>query len=402
MSSTGFAKAKYTEIYDICTQPDSPTMIGVHTPVGNRPLGLLAGFFTQFKKFKYAGCKITLIPTSTLPLDPLQVGFEAGQTVDPRDALNPILHKGYIGESLGYFVDRYLYSDVANGSDSVTSKGEYPSIRTAIASKSTSRTAFEHWYYNNLLDPSWRKSDPQRGFQKSGLHPRMWALGSSQPINNGVDGGFNLTTGSYGPTNGIDDISNMSVRGNVAQLGHPATNITGDATTLTEPETMMFALRNGVGNPVFFESTKSVPIGWKDTITRTGWLAKDQSGLDASWIASQNPPALYTYTALGKHFMYLIVLPKSYNTVYYWRMVIQHYYQFKGFRLAIINQPNRTYPVEGVQGSTAYDDDFGYDTVSWPASKSPEIEKIHDTEIITGDTLDTINASVDLVADSVA
>ena len=42
-----------------------------------------------------------MVPAATLPADPLQVSYEAGEpTIDPRDMLNPILHKPYHGEAL--------------------------------------------------------------------------------------------------------------------------------------------------------------------------------------------------------------------------------------------------------------------------------------------------------------
>lgn len=56
--STNFAKARYQEIYDINTVSDSVSVIGIHTPVGNKPRQMLAGFFTQFRKYKYAGCSV--------------------------------------------------------------------------------------------------------------------------------------------------------------------------------------------------------------------------------------------------------------------------------------------------------------------------------------------------------
>ncbi len=106
--ATNYAKASYSEIYDFGTKSGQCTIMGIHTPsveagVVNRatPYQMLSGFFKQFRKFKYSGCKVTLVPAAQLPADPLQVSFEAGQpTIDPRDLLNPILFHGCHGESL--------------------------------------------------------------------------------------------------------------------------------------------------------------------------------------------------------------------------------------------------------------------------------------------------------------
>ena len=65
----------------------------------------------QFRRYKYLGANIALVPAQTLPLDPLQVSYDAGdQLADPRDILNPILHKHYSGERtlLDLFLDGYF------------------------------------------------------------------------------------------------------------------------------------------------------------------------------------------------------------------------------------------------------------------------------------------------------
>lgn len=90
--ATNYASASYQEILDVNTVKGNVTVIGIHTPTGSTPVRRLSGFFTQFRKFKYRGCIVQVVPAATLPADPLQVGFEAGEnTIDMRDMLNPIL-----------------------------------------------------------------------------------------------------------------------------------------------------------------------------------------------------------------------------------------------------------------------------------------------------------------------
>lgn len=51
--ATQKAFATYQEIYDVNTVSDNVSIIGIHTPVGAKPRKMLAGFFTQFRKYKY-------------------------------------------------------------------------------------------------------------------------------------------------------------------------------------------------------------------------------------------------------------------------------------------------------------------------------------------------------------
>ena len=100
--ATNYVRASFQEIYDFNTKPGSATIVGVHTPISTRVHQYLHGFFEQFKKFRYSGCSMVVVPVSQLPVDPLQVSYEAGDPgVDPRDIVNPILHRGMHGESLG-------------------------------------------------------------------------------------------------------------------------------------------------------------------------------------------------------------------------------------------------------------------------------------------------------------
>lgn len=71
-------------------------LIGVHTPRYDLLFKHLFGFFVQYKRWKYDGATISLVPAAQLPSDVAGVSLEAGaQTVDPRDLFNPILHKGF-------------------------------------------------------------------------------------------------------------------------------------------------------------------------------------------------------------------------------------------------------------------------------------------------------------------
>ena len=102
-------KATVTEIYDMNTHLGKIGLIGIHTPDTDLLFKHLFGLFTQFKRWKYNGARFSLVPAAQLPQDIAGVSVEGGdQSVDPRDIFNPILHKGFTGESLGSFLDNYL------------------------------------------------------------------------------------------------------------------------------------------------------------------------------------------------------------------------------------------------------------------------------------------------------
>ena len=99
--STNYARAKYQEIYDINTVSNSVSVIGIHTPVGAKPRQMLSGFFTQFRKYKYAGCSLVATPAQRLGLNLAQISTEAGaSTVNPKDVFNPALVRGCHGDNL--------------------------------------------------------------------------------------------------------------------------------------------------------------------------------------------------------------------------------------------------------------------------------------------------------------
>ena len=119
METTQIVTAKYTELYDMSTEVGENVYYKVHTPTGISHIKKLAGFYKQFKEYKYLGASIALVPITTLPKDLLGVGYEAGDGVDPRDLINPILHKGYKGEHLitDYLSERTLWTENEDATD---------------------------------------------------------------------------------------------------------------------------------------------------------------------------------------------------------------------------------------------------------------------------------------------
>ena len=197
METTQLVTAKYTELYDMSTEVGENVYYKVHTPTGISHIKKLAGFYKQFKEYKYLGANIALVPITTLPKDLLGVGYEAGDGVDPRDLINPILHKGYKGEALitNYLSERTLWTENEDATDAdnqgdhkvraprMTESGgmSYQKITGDEPYASHIRDTIRAMYYTSLTDPEWSKAHPREGFYRE-LFPVVRTLASTGPI----------------------------------------------------------------------------------------------------------------------------------------------------------------------------------------------------------------------------
>lgn len=304
--ATNYARASFSEVYDMHTEAGHPAVIGVHTPTSNVAQKMLMGFFSQFRKYKYTGASITFVPVSTLPADPLQISYEAGEpTIDPRDMVNPILFKGVHGESLGAVLDA-LVPNNTNGIGSSVDIGEISPAFTIGPSDEDLVTA----YYQALSDPSWSKAGVQSGFRRKNLYPLVHSLALNQPLlgeadaftsyGNVVEGNTNLYTDGF-------DNYGVSVRNADNMWEH-------------------------VRPQIFTSGFKR--LGWIPTFT-THSTQTSGSYSDAS-----------TFVALPKCMMLLIMLPPSYKTEFYFRVVLTHHFEFRDF--TAVMSPSGPYFNDGV------------------------------------------------------
>lgn len=400
---TNFVKASYKELYDIASTPNKPTLIGIHTPTSIRPVALLQGFWSQYKKFKYVGCKLTLVPVHSRPLDIQQIGVEAGKgQTNPKDLLNPVLSKGYIGESLGYFFDSYLNANISGYT-------RIPGSSADISNPTSASDSFKNWYYQNLLTKGWRKTLPNQPLSMSGLSPRLWALGVNHPILSNIN--HDASNLGVSAINGLTDSFGSDL---TPMIGTYGAGVDGNdslsyATLGPAPATKAPELNPGVTgvykSPWTFSTYRTVPLSWQDTIVNT-WAP---TGVTDGTTTVVGGTQSSTYTTVGKHFMAVIVLPPSETTVQYWRMVITHYFAFKGFRYSFINAPGRAttgnsaLPIQNTSATVS----LGVNpvaTINWPEDTS-EAKGILDTDI--GDiginesgTVDVVDGTVEFVSDT--
>ncbi len=322
--------ASISEIYDLSTTVGQGTVLKIHTPTGNNVKRHLLGYFLQYKKFRYVGAKVTLVPASTLPADPLQLSYEAGEpTIDPRDMVNPILWRHYHGEAM---LTDPLARTFPEPYGSEINPGTSEIIGTSVDRQDYTSGAgdINQIYPMCLMDPSFRKAGVQSGFSTF-VKPYVYKLatnGQLLPMR-----GF--TTPSTGAeytwnTNKIEPTLGGT------QESYFVDPMLSDDNTKYVPDDLR-------GNVIF--TNKLDRLGWMDTVTRTLLSASkplaDSSvpGPASSGTAIESGVggnqaggnfALQTY--LPNIPMLYIMMPPAYKSLFYFRLIIKHYYDFSGFR----------------------------------------------------------------------
>nr|QBP37064.1 capsid protein [Porcine associated porprismacovirus] len=316
--ATNYVTAKYQEIYDMGTVSGRTTIVGIHCPTGKQIQNMLSGFFSQFRKFRYSGCTVQLVPAAQLPADPSQVSFEAGAlTVDPRDLLNPILFHGIHGEDLNSALNQLYSAYIGNNSGDNGSASNVGDTFTSSVSEfdiSNVNTAIS--YYSALSDPSFRKFGIQSGARVK-LRPLVHPLVQSNPMlpsDAVLTGSVTGTDITYnGASTGMTDADgNIINRAFYAPLG-----VDGQPT-----------VEQGVAPIMFTNGLR--PLGWLPTtslypVPKPGVLPTAQV-----WIPSQNKT-----TELPKLFMGVFIFPPSYTQEMYFRLIITHHFEFKDFSTAL-------------------------------------------------------------------
>lgn len=327
--ATNFVKAKFQEIYDMGTVSGRTTILGIHTPQGDRVQKLLGGFFRQFRKFKYSGCSVTMVPAAQLPADPLQVSFEAGDlTVDPRDLLNPILFHGCHGESLNAILNQYLSTTQTNG---------------AVAETRPTLEEAESGYYSALSDPSFRKFGIQSGAKVS-LTPKVHPLVMTNPL---VPSDAQLNY--YQTVEGmkVQGSLNGSNAGQAIDLDDSAAGFAGGFRGLGN--TVPFINNSGLSamygvSPVMFSNGLKT-LGWLPTTSAPPMLKEGLNTYDPTQAAAGTVEPVVSSATIGptrlpKLFMGFFMLPPSYTQEMYFRLIINHYFEFKDFTTCLAFNPD--------------------------------------------------------------
>lgn len=318
-------KASVMEIYDLQTQVGKGTVLKVHTPTGNNIKRHLLGHFLQYKQFKYLGAKLSLIPASTLPVDPTGLSYEAGDTtVDPRDMVNPILWKHYHGESM---LTDALYDEELKNYNSINDN-PYEFNGSAVGRELynvAGSGTIDAVYPKALMDVSFKKAGIQAGFSTF-IKPFVYNVVNARQMLPFTD-----TTASAKYFSGVNPAANPSATGAVRKTN------SGDLAGAYENEYNADGSVNFDSNfvPEMF-TNRLTPLGWMDTVQR---IHKNVSGGESTAIGPDVlSSAIYGQLALQPFLpnipMLYILMPPAYKTEFYFRLIIKHYFAFKGFRSA--------------------------------------------------------------------
>ena len=322
--------ASISEMYDLSTTVGKGTVLKIHTPTGNNVKRHLLGYFLQYKKFRYVGAKVTLVPASTLPADPLQLSYEAGEpTIDPRDMVNPILWRHYHGEAM---LTDPLARTFPEPYGAEFNPGTSEIIGTSIDRQDYTSGAgdINMIYPMCLMDPSFRKAGVQSGFSTF-VKPYVYKLATNEqllPMRS-------FTTPSTGAeyTWGTNKIE-PTIGG--TQESYLIDPVLSEDNSKYVPDDLK-------GNVIF--TNKLDRLGWMDTVTRTlltgskPMLDSSVPGPDAPGTAIESGTdgnrtggnfALQTY--LPNIPMLYIMMPPAYKSLFYFRLIVKHYFDFGGFR----------------------------------------------------------------------
>nr|QCC72736.1 capsid protein [Cressdnaviricota sp.] len=323
------------EIYDLQTTVGKGTVLKVHTPTGNNVKRHLLGHFLQYKKFKYLGARVSLIPASTLPADPLQLSYDAGTAdIDPRDMVNPILWKHYHGETMLTDVnprEALLNYSMTDGADLSITGSSIDEIDYNKPSNS-----LDYVYPSTLMDTSFRKAGVQTGFSTF-VKPFIYNVVTSNQLLP-MGGASSDTNVSHSPrfmgNAGFRTSTDAGPSFYPVREG-PDGVLLGGAENMNVPgETP----KHNWSPNTTFTTNKLVPLGWMDTLSRTNQmrttLVNPVAGAVNSLVPSDSQ--LSGDFQIGPNLMNVpmlyVLMPPAYKTEFFFRMIIKHFFAFKGFR----------------------------------------------------------------------
>lgn len=164
---TNKVHVRVNETYDLSTKENSLGLIAIHTPSVVSLKTKFEGLFRQFKYIRFNSVSVRCACASLMPLDPLQVGLEAGM-VAPQDMFNPILYTAVSNESMGNLLDKiYALNNRFSDAESTTSG---PSLDWVDDSLPEGVDRFSV-YYSLLSSERFATAMPQQGFEMNGVVP---------------------------------------------------------------------------------------------------------------------------------------------------------------------------------------------------------------------------------------
>lgn len=172
-----------SETYDLHTQVNKMSIIGVHTPKKELIQKTYPGLCMNYKYVRIKSVDVALSTAQTLPLSPDQIGLDANQ-IRPQDMMNPILYKAVSNDS---------WSTLEYRIKGLMNQALYPSYATpplegsmvVVENDGATTLADEHGVYYSLLSnrDGFKVAHPQSGLSMKGLRPVVFQKLYADAIN---------------------------------------------------------------------------------------------------------------------------------------------------------------------------------------------------------------------------
>lgn len=381
--------ATYKEIYDIHTDTESTSIMTLHTPINNMPRQILKGFFDQYRRFRYRGATVSLHPVAKLPADPEQISYEAGEIgIDPRDLMDPVLVRGYSGESLGTFLNNFMAPGNQVKKQQLSAGGNYDTFyNDGWFGNSVDKTSFfdqdkaldwrssylEKLYYQSLSDPGFRKIKPQGGMRKF-FYPLVYDLvtttqklahnpDDTAPVNDAQTtvGGLVYGRGAGSGTNIGPTTVAIGERREVMEdttedpmhVGLSNTTVDAKFAIHTElPQTAVQSVSSTDATGRWYYVRRTTPVltsrkkrlGWLDTdsvVVPSNSVEPQFTSSDQSYAGQGLPPLAIRQpltvpaersTTLPLINMGVMIFPKAHKQEMFWRLEVKHHFDFSKYR----------------------------------------------------------------------
>lgn len=158
-----------SETYDLHTEVDKMTVIGIHTPTKELIQKTYPGLCMNSKYFRIDHVDFMLSTAQTLPLGVDQIGLDQNK-IHPQDMMNPILYKAVSNDSWSTLEARLMGMDVQRVGFNL--KGSM----ALVNDESVTGLADEHGVYYSLLAnrDGFKTAHPQQGLTMKGLVPLVF------------------------------------------------------------------------------------------------------------------------------------------------------------------------------------------------------------------------------------
>lgn len=293
-------RVSVSETYDLSTQTNKMSLIGVHTPGKALIQKTYPGLCMNSKYCKILSQDVVIACASLEPADPLQIGTAPG-SIAPEDMFNPILYKAVSNASMSQIEYRMHGLLAPNQSNTIVGN------QAVVDNDEVTTMADEFPAYYALLSnrDGFRAANPQTGLQMTGLVPLVF-----ERLDNA---GIALSSMN------VDDVRSNS---------YPVISVSSSGTALTDT----------VGLNIHSIRGNAKPMPKFPTTILTGASPQDPSGVRGTDYQLngmgdgtpaneqiQMPEIPICFTAC------IIVPPSKLHKLYY-RMVVRTYIEFSEVR----------------------------------------------------------------------